>query len=1120
MIRNDASQAQVDAADPHASTWLSANAGSGKTRVLTDRVARLLFNGVEPQNILCLTYTTAAATEMQNRLFERLGAWAMMASDDLRADLVDLGVDEVIDAQRLRDARQLFARAIETPGGLKIQTIHSFCSGVLRRFPLEAGVSPQFKEIEDTTARDLRTDVVDDMLLGDHADIVHDLLMHFTGAELTDLTAEIAKNKTGFATPLTDDKLAQILGYPLGLTHSDLPRMAIDGSEAGLIEEIAQGFADQSKTYQTFAKTLQSLDLKSPDWTAYQTLVSLFLYAGSANSKSRNYPQSNHSKAVEAATPFIDDLHAWMDRVAHVKSHEWALNAAQKTRAIYAFARVFLPKYEARKLAMGMLDFDDLIGKTKTLLTDRAVAQWVLFRLDGGIDHVLVDEAQDTSPTQWAVVRQLTQEFTSGDGAKTDTERTIFVVGDRKQSIYSFQGAAPETFDEMRHHFDDALNNAGQKLMNRSLDYSFRSSLAILRVVDQTFSGPHAFGMETDAGHLAFKQDMPGRVDLWPVEEKVKDEDDRKWFEPVDMRTSTNEKVVLAAKIADQIKHMIAHETLPVEIGRTGTYDHRAITEGDILILVRGRKTGLFDEIIRACKSAGLLIAGADRLRVGAELAVRDLTALLSFIALPEDDLSLAAALKSPLFGWSEQELFTLAHHRPEKDYLWTAMRETLAGSTTMDVLNDLRRNADFLRPYDLIERILTRHDGRRKLLARLGQEAEDGINALLSQALNFESTGVPSLTGFLSAMATDDLEVKRQMDSQGDKIRVMTVHGAKGLEAPIVFLPDAAKRENKVRDDLLPAGDHLIWKTGSKVSADSVTALTDKIAAAQAEENKRLLYVAMTRAEKWLIVGAAGDVGEDEDASWYNLVAAAMEHAGGSDAKSGAIDVKRVDHQNWQSGTLTTIPKPPVTSAVAPTFDALPAVKTQRTLSPSDLGGAKGLQGDPGALTEEDAKLRGNAIHLLLEHLPEVDAAEREATATALLDSLDAGAMVADVAPHVTRVLDAPHLAHLWSGDALAEVDITAQVGPHRFHGTIDRLIVTDKTVLAIDYKSNSTAPDTADQTPESILRQMGAYRAALAEVFPDHVIETAILWTQTAQLMAMPDELVSAALNRVSVA
>ena len=368
--------------------------------------------------------------------------------------------------------------------------------------------------------------------------------------------------------------------------------------------------------------------------------------------------------------------------------------------------------------------------------------------------------------------------------------------------------------------------------------------------------------------------------------------------------------MVLANQIASQIKHMIAHDTLPVEIENTGAYNHRPITEGDILILVRGRKTGLFTEIIRACKAAELQIAGADRLRVGAELAVRDLTALLSFVALPEDDLSLACALKSPLFGWTEQDLFTLAHHRPEKGYLWTALRLANQHQATIDILQDLRQQADYLRPYDLIERILTRHHGRQNLLARIGVEAEDGIDALLSQALIYESTGVPSLTGFLAAMQTDDLEIKRQMDSQGDRIRVMTVHGAKGLEAPIVILPDCAKKKDATVGDLIPADEKIIWRPNADSAPAVVQAMTSAIKDSLEEERLRLLYVAMTRAEKWLIVAAAGDTGDDDD-SWFTMVARGMDHAGAVDDICHGLPIKRVSHALWTSGEFTHNPLP-----------------------------------------------------------------------------------------------------------------------------------------------------------------------------------------------------------------
>ncbi|MEJ8562269.1 double-strand break repair helicase AddA [Yoonia sp. GPGPB17] len=1111
MIRDAATQRQVDAADPRTSTWLSANAGSGKTRVLTDRVARLLLEDVSPQNILCLTYTKAAAAEMQNRLFQRLGGWAMMADNDLRAELQGLGVDRQITASQLSQARTLFARAIETPGGLKIQTIHSFCAGVLRRFPLEAQVSPQFREIEDRAAEILRAEVVDEIVMGPEADVVHRLLAHFSGNDLSKFTAEIASQRDVFARQASQADVKISLGLNAKAQREDALAMAFRGDEAETVAELQTVFQGQSATYKQFAGALAALDLQNPDWAALDTLFQLFLYAGTCNSKSVNFPQSNHGKAVEAMAPIAEAVHDWMDRVAGARAHLWAMDALDRTMALYDFADIFVPAYEDRKLALGALDFDDLIRKAKALLTDRDVAQWVLFRLDGGIDHILVDEAQDTSPTQWSVIEQLTQEFATGEGARMDRERTVFVVGDKKQSIYSFQGADPAAFDQMKAHFKNAHQAISKPFEVTSLDHSFRSSQAILSVVDQTFIGDRAAGMDDSLTHIAFKENMPGRVDLWPVIEKSNDEDDRKWFEPVDQPSATDHTVLMAQRVAEQIKYMIAHETIPDEIGNSGAFCRRPITEGDFLILVQ-RRSELFAEIIRACKAADLKIAGADRLRVGAELAVKDLAAVLSFLALPEDDLSLASALRSPLFGWTEQSLFTLAHHRAENSFLWEALRNT-DHINTLDILNDLRSKSDFLRPYDLIERILTRHDGRRKLLARLGPEAEDGIDALLSQALAYESTGVPSLTGFLTWMETDDLEVKRQIESQSDRIRVMTVHGAKGLEAPIVILPDTAKRDVKVNQELLPAGDHLIWKTPVKTSATAVTALRDQVVAKQARERMRLLYVAMTRAEKWLIVGAAGDVGEG-DASWYNIVADGMSRRGDYNAMLGDMPLRRVSELDWDSLELVTKTAEPKPHIAPPSFGTLPIPQPTKTIAPSELPGAKIMPGDPAGDDIEDALARGTQIHLLLEHLPMIAKDQRHQLGLQLLQSDDAS-LVDDV----IALIEKPELDWVWGADALTEVVITADI-PNlgRIHGAIDRLIIGADTITAIDYKSNRLVPDTADATPIGLQRQLAAYDHALRDIYPDHQISTAILWTHSGTLTVFSQQHLHEALNALA--
>jgi len=411
MIQNDATRRQIEAADPDRSTWLSANAGSGKTRVLTDRVARLLLAGTKPENVLCLTYTKAAASEMQNRLFKRLGEWAMMPDGELRNQLIELGSTTSITENYIAGARRLFAAAIETPGGLKIQTIHSFCAGILRRFPLEGEVSPQFKEMEDRAAQLLRQEVLDQMATGNHADAVAQFARHYTGGDVSSFLSTVTSHRTEFLTRSSDEDLARAYGVPLGTTQHDAIDVAFVGGEDGLVDDLIDAARTAPASYQTFAAKLKALNLATPTLADLDSLFSLFLYAKDRSSKSANWPQSNHTKAHEPLSPVTDDIHAWMDRTADAFDYLCRINALEKSRALWAFATPFVQEYEAKKQQRAALDFDDLIIKAKALLQDPAVAQWVLFRLDGGVDHVLVDEAQDTSPDQWDIVRLLTQEF-------------------------------------------------------------------------------------------------------------------------------------------------------------------------------------------------------------------------------------------------------------------------------------------------------------------------------------------------------------------------------------------------------------------------------------------------------------------------------------------------------------------------------------------------------------------------------------------------------------------------------------------------------------------------------------------------------------------------------------
>jgi ATP-dependent helicase/nuclease subunit A len=1113
MIRNAASERQVQSASPHASTWLSANAGSGKTRVLTDRVARMLLSGVDPGRILCLTYTKAAASEMQNRLFARLGDWAMKEDAALRKALADLGVDDAIDAARLARARQLFARAIETPGGLRIQTIHSFCASLLRRFPLEARVSPQFTEMDDRAASLLRDEIIDELADNVAPDVIRALAGAYTGEDFGALAAEVANRRNDFKGYLSDADCRLLFDVPDGQTEDTVLADVFLGDEAEWLPQAAEIIAGGSANDIKAAEKLRGLNLATPDLRLLAAMEGVFLTGAAAkipfSAKLGSFPTKATQPKLGQLLHRLENL---MRRVETARAMRIALIAAKRTAILHRFAAVFLPEYRARKEARGWLDFDDLITYAKALLTDPLVAQWVLFRLDGGIDHILVDEAQDTSPDQWSVIELLADEFTSGRGARSDA-RTIFVVGDKKQSIYSFQGADVAAFDHKRDLFKAKLEQVDLPLQELQLEHSFRSSNTILRLVDLTFDERRQQGLGGEVKHIAFFPDMPGRVDLWPVIEKSPNPKPENWYDPVDLITEEHHAAKLGQKVADTIRDIIAAGTqIPVEDGKQA----RPVHAGDFLILVR-RRSDIFGAIIQACKAAGLPIAGADRLKLGAELAVRDLAALLSFLATPEDDLSLAACLRSPLFGWTEQQIYTLA--QPRKGYLWEALRNQPEHSETVSILADMRKNADFLRPYDLIERMLTRHNGRRKLLARLGVEAEDGIDELLSQALAYERNDVPSLTGFLAWLETDDVEVKRQMDSAGQRIRVMTVHGAKGLEAPIVILPDTAQYRARERNELyiLPQGP--VWKTQSAESPEVITTARAARKARDTAESMRLLYVAMTRAQSWLIVAAAGAIGADagdddaEQVVWYRLIQEAMGHIGATPRVDGGLTFAE---GVWPSNAPHAA-KPQIESSVLPAWvlaDAATENRPDQPVNPSNLGGAKALAGD---FTPDDdnrtAMDRGTRIHVLLEHLPNHPAADWPQVAAALLPSAaDRAELVMETAATITKHPD------LFSPLALTEAPVTADLNGQPMVGSIDRLLVTPSRVLAVDFKSNLLVPETVAAVPDGLLRQMAAYHAALTQIYPDRIVDVALLWTRTAQLMPLPPDILRLALARTA--
>ncbi|MEM1272605.1 MAG: double-strand break repair helicase AddA [Pseudomonadota bacterium] len=1115
-----ATRAQVDAADPAQSAWLMANAGSGKTRVLTNRVAWLLLNGARPERILCLTFTKAAASEMQNRLFAQLGEWSMLADADVSARLAEMGVPtKDRDAARLRQARTLFARAIEAPGGLKIQTIHAFAASVLRRFPLEAGVSPGFQEIEDRAQVILMDTVLEAMADGADGAVVAGVAAFTNGNDLRGLMRAVLDRRAAFNGPMPD--FDAHLGLPAGLTPENVLADTIIGGEQALCRRVVDRLDPEIDRQKSIADRLSSFPWNAPDLESLAILESVLLSGEKAKQPFTAKIGTFVNASVRAAlSDDLASLEAFMSRVEAARARRVALLTADRSRALHRFARAFLLAYDAAKAARGWLDFSDLIRRARAVLTDQTIAPWVLYRLDGGIDHLLVDESQDTSPEQWEVMQALTEEFAAGKGARDDTARTLFIVGDVKQSIYSFQGADPSAFDRMRDHFRAQLNDSPAPLRQHELVYSFRSAPVILQLVDEVAAQSGRTGLGSDVRHAAFHPDLPGRIDIWPPVEAAEEKAaETAWYDPVDL-VAPDDPV---ARMARQVGAFVAETLAAPPLIRDGAAS-RPADAGDILILVRKRGP-LFFRIIEDIKSRDLPILGADRFEVTEQLAVKDLIALMRILATQADDLSLAAVLRSPMFGWDDDALFRLAHGRD--GVLWAALPD----GPTAEILQDLRKRAGHLRPYDLLERALGYWNLRPRMLARLGAEAEDGIDALLHQALVYERTEVPSLTGFLAWLEADELKVKRDAARATGQVRVMTVHGAKGLEAPIVVLPETGLHKGRAPAVNLvePQGAPVMWPgPAAEVPEPLRQPLLDRKAADLAEQD-RLLYVAMTRAAQWLVVGATGPVmrkdGNKETDTWFGAIESAATAIGATAHAMPGGQGWRLETGDWPQAVPTGAkedrapPLPDWATARAPHL-ATPAAR-----APSELGGAKAMPGDPGALDETAALRRGRLIHLLLEHLPELPPASWVGAAPGIVamdgPQIPDAAEMAALLSEASGVLTAPDLKALFDGDALAELALTAQssVLHCQLLGQIDRLVISEGHVLAVDFKSNARVPDSAAEVPEGLMRQMGAYADMLLALYPGHSIETAILWTKTARLMPLPHDAVMAALARATL-
>ncbi|MGE0025038.1 MAG: double-strand break repair helicase AddA, partial [Hyphomicrobium sp.] len=865
------------------------------------------------------------------------------------------------------------------------------------------------------------------------------------------------------------------------------------------------------------------------------------------------------TNGLKAKNPEVDAmLSRAQSRFLALWAEQQGATVVEATMALTCLAAAVEARYTDAKVRRAALDFDDLIARTKALLADRGSAEWVLFKLDNGLDHILVDESQDTSPSQWRVVEAIAGEFFAGTGAREDVVRTLFAVGDEKQSIYSFQGAAPEMFSAMGSRFQELGKAAGVNWRDVPLTLSFRTVAPILDAVDRVFADPLRTPGVTPSAHAVKRAGQGGLVEIWPTEKHEELAPADAWS-PLDEPSAEPPVIRLANRIADTIKGWLADRE---ELASAG----RPIQPGDILILVR-KRAPFAAPMVQALKARGIPVAGADRMRLTEQIAVQDLLSLGDFLTLPEDDLALAEVLKSPLFGLDDADLTDLAFwgrteaREERKGTLWKALLERskenpryVEAATT---LRRWRKAADFRPPFEFFADLLDRDRVRARLIARLGPDAADPLDEFLNLALTYDDGAPPSLAGFLAFMREGERDIKRDMEHGRNEVRVMTVHGAKGLEAPIVVLPDTASagsaagqggRPLAIDGITRPAGTPapFVWPVKGATSHDRLCEARDTMRRREREEANRLLYVAMTRARDRLYVAGFENRKGIEPGSWYELIRngldgvlapatsmdgrevlrlAAPQIAPPEPPGAKLTDVEAaVSLPEWSTRTVPreveiTIPLAPSRLAPYDTDDEGEPLPTPPPRDPAAEPAPPSPVGvSPGGHGGGDRFLRGTLTHALLEHLPGVDPKARPKAAKAFLAARGRGLparTLASIAEETLRILADPEFAPVFGPASLAEVPIVAVVPrpdgsgpPLRITGQLDRIAITDDAVWIVDYKTNRAPPRSPEDVAPAYLYQLAAYSLAVREIIPGKPVRAALLWTHGPFLMQIQEE------------
>lgn len=1185
----DPNLAQRKASDPLASVWVTASAGTGKTKVLTDRVLRLMLSGATPDQILCLTFTKAGASVMTNRIREELSVWATCDDKKLEEKLAKLNGKKPDEATTKR-ARQMFAEFLDAHGGLKIQTIHSFSQSLLRRFPIESGIPPYFDVMDDQTAAEMLRESQADILRRIQkepdtplARAVHSVTPEVSEDDFAALIGELTYRRGQLLAIFSDhgglektiDAVYAHLQAPKDISGQEM--MALLNSDDGLdappdldaLEQAADILAAGSNADLEKAKILKAWIMHPESrLEIFQDYASVFL------TKDGEIRKRLTTKATAAAQ---DALETEARRLIEGKEAIATVNTARGTESLLRLSGAILERYTERKRSLNYLDYDDLVHYANKMMSQDNAAGWVLQKLPGNLKHILIDEAQDTNPDQWQLVSSIATEFFTNPARKKSKDHTIFVVGDEKQSIFSFQRADPKEFARRKKMFAGLVAKSGGKWREVQMEIAFRSSPAITQAVDAVFANPAASdGLfdENEAAdkkvrHDPFRRGQAGLVEVHPVIRAAQPPEAAPWALPLKREDVSDPSAELAGKIADQIKEWLdGGEELPSR--------KRPVNPADIMILVR-RRSAFVDHMVRALKKRDIPVAGADRMSLREQIVVMDLVALGEVLLFPKDDYKLASVLKSPLIGMTDQQLENLAVGRSAD--LWAALKEKAADETqepvykaALDYLSTLQDRMTAQRPYEFYSSVLMdacpahQKSGLYALYSRLGFEAEDPLVEFMNAVERFEKIHVPSMQGFLAWLDAGEAEVKREinLNAESPRVHIMTVHGAKGLEAPIVILPDTTgipSDNTRSRPKFLwPDGERKVplWVPRADLESTAFTHEREKAELERDREFRRLLYVAMTRAADRLYVYGSQNRDKVPEKSWYSLIATGLAHGLGDQVKIVEVPKKPAEDDDVPAANdngddapaaeepgkimrfsirQSAPPQPdgvkpvgkkrlagiPVWARTAPAVNQQPVEKfrpSEYKATADDYSAASPLEG----AGEMYLRQLGTVVHNLFEFLPAVAPEARAEAARKFLAKPAWGLSQKDQAQslkQVMSILNDPEFGAIFGPHSRAEVSITGMFEKdgkkQMMSGQIDRLVVDDKSVLIVDFKNSRKVPADVKQVQYKYIAQMASYRLALQQIYPDKKIKCALLYTRESKLIPISGQKLAGAVRKL---